>query len=118
MVSVYFPEGTWYHYFNRKNYQGGKSYEIAAPLETINVFVRENSIIPTASTIGFDAESTMANGVELIKYGKNAIGQLYLDDFNSYEHQSGKFGWYKINSDLSLELVDGEGGFDQSLVAS
>ena len=39
---VYLPEGTWKHLFTGEVYEGGKAYEVAAPLANIPVFVRNN----------------------------------------------------------------------------
>ena len=39
--SVYLPEGAyWIHAGNGKRYEGGKRYEIEAPLDTLPVFLR------------------------------------------------------------------------------
>ncbi len=39
---VYIPEGTWKHLFTGEMYEGGKAYEVDAPLANIPVFVRNN----------------------------------------------------------------------------
>lgn len=39
---VYIPEGTWKHLFTGEVYDGGKTYEVEAPLANIPVFVRNN----------------------------------------------------------------------------
>lgn len=39
---VYIPEGTWKHLFTGEVYEGGKTYEVDAPLANIPVFVRNN----------------------------------------------------------------------------
>jgi alpha-glucosidase (family GH31 glycosyl hydrolase) len=45
--SVYFPRGTWRSYWNRSEvYRGGQTARVAAPLDTIPVFVREGSAVP------------------------------------------------------------------------
>lgn len=39
---VYIPEGTWKHLFTGEVYDGGKTYEVEAPLANIPVFVRND----------------------------------------------------------------------------
>src|SRR5205807_6528432 len=43
---VYLPGGTWIHYWNSKPYEGGRAYEIEAPLEQWPLFIHGNSILP------------------------------------------------------------------------
>lgn len=40
---VHLPEGTWVHFFTKKEYSGGSSIEIAAPLGTPAAFFRKDS---------------------------------------------------------------------------
>ncbi|MEX2455877.1 MAG: TIM-barrel domain-containing protein, partial [Balneolaceae bacterium] len=44
--SVYFPDGYWYDYNSNNSYEGGRSWFIEAPLETIPVYVKAGSIVP------------------------------------------------------------------------
>jgi alpha-glucosidase len=112
-VKVYLPEGTWYDFFDRgTNLQGGKFYDIKVELNHIPVFVRENRLIPAVKRVGENAAISMASGIEFLKFGKKAEGLVYLDDFETYQFQEGKFGLYRVNSNLEWELIDGSGGFD------
>ena len=43
---VELPAGKWFDYWSGKEYEGGKSYEVAAPLDVIPVFARAGAIIP------------------------------------------------------------------------
>ncbi|ATI73957.1 alpha-xylosidase [Mesoplasma florum] len=43
---VYFPEGNWIDFSDKKIYEGNKKYNIDCPIEKILIFVKENSIIP------------------------------------------------------------------------
>ncbi len=44
--SVYFPEGYWYDYNSDNTYEGGRSWFIEAPLESIPLYVKAGSVIP------------------------------------------------------------------------
>ncbi|AFZ69342.1 TIM-barrel domain-containing protein [Deinococcus peraridilitoris] len=45
-VRVYLPEGQWTHLFTGEVFQGGRTYDITAPLEWIPVFGRAGSYVP------------------------------------------------------------------------
>jgi len=108
-VSLYLPEGRWYHYFDNTVYTGGKNIIVDAELDQINIFVREGSIIPIYKEVGNNVEQTKLSGLDYLKFGDNPAGILYLDDGISYDYQDGKYGLYAINSNLSLELLAGLG---------
>jgi alpha-D-xyloside xylohydrolase len=59
---VYLPRGRWWHLFEQRWYDAGW-HQIAAPLESIPVFMREGAVLP----LGFDSEirfgSTMRSGI-------------------------------------------------------
>lgn len=49
---VYLPAGRWWHLFQNRWYEGGRTHQVAAPLEEIPVYLREGTILPLA----FDQE--------------------------------------------------------------
>ncbi len=52
---VYLPAGTdWYNYWTNERVKGGQTITVAAPIDTIPLFVRAGSIIP----LGSEVEST------------------------------------------------------------
>jgi alpha-D-xyloside xylohydrolase len=59
---VYLPKGRWWHLFEQRWYEAGW-HTVAAPLESIPVFLREGATLP----LGFDTEmrlgSTMRSGI-------------------------------------------------------
>lgn len=59
---VYLPKGRWWHLFEQRWYEAGWQ-TLAAPLESIPVFLREGATLP----LGFDTEirlgSTMRSGI-------------------------------------------------------
>ncbi len=43
---VYLPKGTWYNYWNDKeSHQGGQYIMAAADLDTLPIFIKENSAV-------------------------------------------------------------------------
>ncbi len=49
--SVYLPKGTWYDFFDDEKYEGGRWVEKSVIFETIPVFARGGSFIPTIEPI-------------------------------------------------------------------
>jgi len=48
-IGVDFPKGDWYHYFSGKAFKGDQIADIEVQLETLPVFVKAGSLIPTVS---------------------------------------------------------------------
>lgn len=53
---VYLPKGVWYDYWTNKRYEGGTMFAIAAPLDTVPMFVRGGAIIPTGPELNYVGE--------------------------------------------------------------
>ncbi len=45
-TKVYLPKGRWTDFFTGEVYEGGKTYNLATPLDRIPVFAKEGAIIP------------------------------------------------------------------------
>lgn len=79
---LYLPRGQWYDYFSGKKYEGGQYISVDAPLDTVPLFVRAGSIIPTGAAVDFVGQP----GGDAIKYDVYpdrdgaAVGHLYQDD--------------------------------------
>ena len=49
---VYLPAGTdWYNFWTNERVKGGQTITVAAPIDTIPLFVRAGSIIPLGATV-------------------------------------------------------------------
>ena len=89
--SVYLPAGTdWYNFWTNERVHGGQRVTVAAPIDTIPVFVRAGSILP----LGAPVEST--NEVQKIAKlkvyaGADGAFDLYRDDGTTYAYEQGKF---------------------------
>ena len=53
---VYLPKGVWYDYWTNKRYEGGTMFAIAAPLDTVPMFVRGGAIIPIGPELNYVGE--------------------------------------------------------------
>lgn len=56
---VYLPKGVWYDYWTNKKYEGGTMFAVAAPLETVPMFVRGGAIIPMWPQMNYVGEKPL-----------------------------------------------------------
>ncbi|MBE9917544.1 hypothetical protein G8C92_26370 [Paenibacillus donghaensis] len=61
---VYFPKGQWISLFGSEQYEGGRSAIVAADLDQIPVFIREDHIIPLNLGNGLNLGSHVGNAVD------------------------------------------------------
>ena len=88
---VYLPAGTdWYNYWTNQRMKGGQTFNVAAPIDTIPLFVRAGSIIPLGSKILSTAEPQEIAHV-LVYPGANGDFALYSDDGHTYAYEKGDF---------------------------
>jgi alpha-D-xyloside xylohydrolase len=84
---VYLPAGSdWYNYWTNEKLAGGQTITVAAPIDTIPLFVRAGSIVP----MGVDIPSTAtAQALAEIRVypGRDAGFALYDDDGVSYDYE-------------------------------
>jgi len=79
---LYLPRGQWYDYFTGEKYEGGQYISVQAPLDTVPLFVKAGSILPTGPAVDFVGQA----GGDAIKYDVYpdkdgaAVGHLYQDD--------------------------------------
>lgn len=88
---VYLPAGTdWYNFWTNERLPGGQRVTVAAPIDTLPLFVRAGSIVP----LGSEVESTedKQSVVELKVYpGADGDFTLYEDDGKTYAYERGQF---------------------------
>ncbi len=104
--SVYLPAGTdWYNFWTNERVHGGQRLTVAAPIDTIPLFVRAGSILP----LGAPVESTnQAQAIDKVRVYPGADGtfQLYSDDGKTYAYEQGKHNitelhWNNANGKLT-----------------
>ncbi len=119
--SVYLPAGSdWYNFWTDERVHGGQRITVAAPIDTVPLFVRAGSILP----LGAPVEST--NGkqaiAELRVYsGADANFTLYNDDGTTYAYEQGKYEvtklhWSNAQGKLTHTGASAWNGADSSLV--
>lgn len=86
---VYLPAGTdWYNFWTNERVRGGQRIQVAAPIDTLPIFVRAGSILPLGAPIlSTDERQPIA---ELRVYpGADGNFTLYNDDGRTYAYEKG-----------------------------
>ena len=86
---VYLPAGAdWYNYWTNERVKGGQTITVAAPIDTIPLFVRAGSIVP----LGAPVESThQTQAIDRVRVypGADASFTLFSDDGTTYAYEKG-----------------------------
>jgi len=106
---VYLPAGTdWYNFWTNERMKGGQTITVAAPIDTIPLFVRAGSIIPLGATV----ESThQAQSIEWINIypGADANFTLFSDDGTTYAYENGAGSITRLHWDDAKKTLTHEG---------
>ncbi|XP_051856102.1 lysosomal alpha-glucosidase-like [Antechinus flavipes] len=100
-VTGYFPSGLWYDYYSGSSLQSqGEEVKLAAPLNHINVHIREGAVLPTQKP---DITSWMSSGnplllVAALSQEGIAWGDLFWDDGESLDtFERGNYSYVVFN---------------------
>ncbi len=90
---VYLPKGIWYDYWTNRKYTGGTMIRVEAPLETVPMFVRGGTILPTGPEMLFVGQKKFDPLTFAIYPDENgaAATSLYEDDGLSPAYKQGVF---------------------------
>ncbi len=119
--NVYLPAGTdWYNYWTNERVHGGQTISVAAPIDTIPLFVKAGSILP----LGMPVESTHDQqplAKVKIYSGADAEFTLYNDDGTTYAYEGGihqitKLHWDDRRRTLTQEGAKAWDGDDRKLI--
>ncbi len=106
---VYLPASQWYLYWTNEVFEGGKEYDINAPIEEMPIFIKAGAIIPKYPVMQYVGEKDL-DTITLDIYYKDGeeVSFIYDDDKNGYDYEKGVFLYSK------LELV---GSKDQIIIS-
>jgi alpha-D-xyloside xylohydrolase len=112
--SLYLPKAGWYDFWTGAMTAGGKTIDAPAPFETLPVFVRAGSIVPTGPDLQYALEKP-ADPVTLYVYtGADGAFTLYEDDGLTYGYEKGAFARIPLRWDekaRTLTIGNREGSF-------
>ncbi len=102
---VYLPAGGWYDFWTAKRMEGGTTVTVPTLLETMPLFVRAGSIVPTGPVKQFVTEPS-SELVRLTVYpGADGRFQLYDDDGLSFAYEKGAFGSVDLRWDNATRTL-------------
>ncbi|NGP75353.1 glycoside hydrolase family 31 protein [Balneolaceae bacterium YR4-1] len=92
VVTTYLPKGKWYHYWDDMIFEGGKTYDISAPLERIPFFVREGTVLPLREVMQYTDEKD-PDVLELNVYhsASSKTSRLYEDGEEGWDYKNGEY---------------------------
>jgi alpha-D-xyloside xylohydrolase len=113
---VYLPEnpGGWYDFWTGEHADGGRTLQVAAPLERVPLFVRAGSIVPLGPVVQHTGEQTDAPLELRIYPGADATFTLYEDDGETYAYEHGERATCELTWDdaaRTLHLGARQGSF-------
>jgi alpha-glucosidase len=108
--TVYLPEGEWYNYWTGKPLAGGRYWNVVTPLDSLPLFVKAGSIIPSQPVMKYVDEKPV-DAITLDVYpGPAAEFNLYEDDGKSLKYQQGEFAIIKITASGNVITINKPNG--------
>jgi alpha-D-xyloside xylohydrolase len=111
--SVYLPAGArWFDFWTDEVFDGGQTITVAAPLETIPLFVRAGSILPMTEPMQFVDEKPAAPYEIRLYRGADGAFMLYEDAGDGYDYERGEFAlvdlsWNEASGELTIGARQG-----------
>lgn len=114
---VYLPAGAeWVDFWTGQRHCGGQTIRVPAPLDTLPLFLRAGSLVPTGEVVdhlGIPQKDLQV----LVAEGANAEFRLYRDDGRTYAYETGDYtlthlSWNDATQTLAV-ANDPEGLFDR-----
>jgi alpha-D-xyloside xylohydrolase len=106
---VYLPAGAdWYNYWTNQRVHGGQTIDVAAPIDTLPLFVRAGSIVPLGAAI--ESTNQVQEIAKLRVYpGANADFTLYTDDGTTYAYEKGDSSTAHLHWDDAAQKLRHDG---------
>jgi len=92
---VHLPPGAWYDYWSGGVLEGGRVYDVAAPLETLPLYVRAGSVIPHWPELQHTGEKPV-DELTLRVYAGDGHSPLYEDAGEGKEYLAGACRWSRF----------------------
>lgn len=92
---VYLPEGIWYDFETRKEYQGKQYYMVDAPLDTCPLFAKAGSMIPTCEQMQYTGEKAY-DTLKLLIFPGAGTYTHYQDNGSDFAYRKGAYNLYEF----------------------
>jgi alpha-D-xyloside xylohydrolase len=112
---VYLPAGTdWYNFWTNERVKGGQTITVAAPIDTIPLFVRAGSIIPLGTVVESTHQAQAIAKVSVYP-GADADFTLFSDDGTTYAYEKGAGSITRLHWDDAKQMLthDGDAGWSE-----
>lgn len=107
--SVYLPAGCdWYNFWTNEHVHGGQRISVAAPIDTIPIFVRAGSILPLGSPVESTEDKQSITKVRIYP-GRDSSFTLYNDDGKTYAYEQGHFTLTRLRWNDSRRKITTDG---------
>jgi len=107
--SVYLPAGAdWYNFWTNERFHGGQTITVAAPIDTLPLFVRAGSILPLGSVVESTHETQKITKLRVYP-GADAGFTLFSDDGVSYAYEKGAGAVTRLKWDDAAGKLSHEG---------
>lgn len=94
---VYLPAGEdWYDFWTEQRIAGGQSVTVDTPIDSMPLFVRGGSIVPTTEVMQYVDEIPDAPYTVTIYPGTDASFTLYEDSGDGYDYENGAYAEYDL----------------------
>jgi alpha-glucosidase len=106
--AVYLPAGRWYEYWTDRLVEGGRDVLADAPIETLPLYVRAGSIVPTTEVSQFVGERPDTPLIVDVYPGANGEMLLYEDDGSTFGYRRGEYRStrFTLRSDSSTAVLN------------
>jgi alpha-D-xyloside xylohydrolase len=118
---VYLPAGAdWYNFWTNEKLKGGQTIKVAAPIDTIPLFVRAGSLVPLGSVVESTHQKQEITKIRVYP-GANADFMLFSDDGTTYAYEKGAGSVTRIRWDDGQKQLTHQGaaawsGSDSAIV--
>ncbi|MBX7110048.1 MAG: glycoside hydrolase family 31 protein [Chitinophagales bacterium] len=103
---VYLPKGTWYNFWDFSVFTGGETYEIAAPLDRLPIFVKAGSVIPEYPVMQYTGEQDIDEMKLNVYYaGHHVKSFLYEDHGDTLGYEQSIYAEKKFDVHGSLQAL-------------
>jgi alpha-glucosidase len=105
---VYLPAGDWYDYRSGKHYKGGSSFHVAAPIDSIPIFVRGGGFIFRQPVVQNTGQMSGQPLRVLIAPANESESTYYEDDGESMQYRKGDYvtRQFKQSGDEAGKVVE------------
>jgi alpha-D-xyloside xylohydrolase len=106
------PGGLWYEFWSGAAKQGGQTVEADAPFDSMPLFIRSGSIVPTAPVVQYTGEKPHDPITLYIYGGQDGAFSLYEDEGSNFNYEKGAFSripmtWNDANQTLTVGKREG-----------